>query len=123
MGTHVFLEPIGASTILNVYGWIANNFLSLLVDLGLNTSLEAGVLMNAKSYHKKGLFNIEKQTIDINHELMTQKKFCDNIFDIISVLTHERQHLLDAVLFGLKVYESWGGRISRMACIYYSSNL
>ena len=40
---------------------------------------------------------------------MTQKKFCDNIFDIISVLTHERQHLLDAVLFGLKVYESWGG--------------
>ena len=68
MGTHVFLEPIGASTILNVYGWIANNFLSLLVDLGLNTSLEVGVLMNAKSYHKKGLFNIEKQTIDINHE-------------------------------------------------------
>ena len=44
LGTHVFLEPIGASTILNVYGWIANNFLSLFVDLGLNTSLEAGCL-------------------------------------------------------------------------------
>ena len=100
--------PLKPSAILSVYEWIANNLLNLFVDLGLNNSLGEGILMQSHSIPDIYGINIEEQTIDINQSLMAQKELCDNVFNIASVLVHERQHLRDAISLGLYGYVAWG---------------
>ena len=89
-----------------VYSWIAKNFLHLNAEFKVSNSLPNNVLMRASSQSQNG--NKMEQIIDVNHNLMASKNFCDNIFNILSVMVHEGIHLYDTLSVGISTYKSWG---------------
>ena len=101
-----FTSAMKPSAIEAVYSWIAKNFLHLNAEFKVSNSLPNNVLMRASSQAQNG--NKMEQIIDVNHNSMASKNFCDNIFNILSVMVHEGIHLYDTLSVGISTYKSLG---------------
>lgn len=84
--------PMPDFAILNVYKWVCDNFILISLNsqnLWINNSLSKGELARINVDYKNGTLSYD---VGINHNYMAEKGYCDNIYNIASVLSHETGH-------------------------------
>ena len=77
------------TAILSVYQWVNNKFNITNMPMSINNTEMDAFMRTGVEHSKSIVFN---SFFEINHNRMAQYKFCDNIYDIASIMRHEAGH-------------------------------
>ena len=80
---------ISSDDVLKIYDWVNNKFNIINMPISINNTTMMAFMRTGVEYNKSIVFD---SFLEINHNKMVQRKFCDNIYDIASIMRHEAGH-------------------------------
>lgn len=80
---------ISSDGVLKIYDWVNNKFNITNMPMSINNTEMDAFMRTGVEYNKSIVFD---SFLEINHNKMVQRKFCDNIYDIASIMRHEAGH-------------------------------
>ena len=80
---------ISSDDVLKIYDWVNNKFNITNMPMSINNTEMDAFMRTGVKHSKSIVFN---SFFEINHNRMAQYKFCDNIYDIASIMRHEAGH-------------------------------
>ena len=86
---------ISSDGVLKIYDWVNNKFNITSVPLKLNSSIDAFMSTHISSSDRGYTIDmgVDELYININHDKMIDLGYCDNIYDIRSIIWHESIHV------------------------------